>query len=330
MTAPDLARELEVSVRTVYRDMESLSSAGVPVYSDRGPRGGYQLVEGYRTQLTGLTPDEADAIFLGALPEAAAQLGLGTVMAAAQLKVLAALPPELRARASRLQERFHLDPGGWFKHPEPVPHLPVVAAAVWDQERVAVRYQRWQGEVERVLEPLGVVSKGDRWYVVARAVGGDSRPSQERTYRVARLRSVVPTGERFERPEGFDLVAAWNNWSDRFESSMFTVEAVVRLSPGGRRLAAVVLQPNQARAVRDRAGPPDGGGWVTVAIPIESVSHGLHALLQLGADAEVLAPPELRAAVVASAAEVVALYGGTAPVGDAPRRTTAGGGDEAT
>src|SRR5436189_905014 len=144
-TAAEIARELEVSVRTVHRDVDALSAAGVPIYAERGPAGGIRLVDGYRTRLTGMTAGEAEALFLSGLPGPAAELGLGTVVAAAQLKVLASLPAELRSRASRLVERFHLDASTWFHASEPVPHLGTISEAVWESDRVQVRYRRGDG-----------------------------------------------------------------------------------------------------------------------------------------------------------------------------------------
>src|SRR5437870_3876306 len=166
-TAAELARELEVSVRTIHRDVDALSASGVPIYAERGPHGGIRLVEGYRTRLTGMTAEEAEALFLSGLPGPAAELGLGTAVAAAQLKVTAALPTELRSRASRLVERFHLDAGAWFSGNEPVPHLATVSEAVWASRRLEIAYRRDDGAVSRVLEPLGIVLKAGIWYLIA-------------------------------------------------------------------------------------------------------------------------------------------------------------------
>jgi len=164
MTAAQLAGELEVSVRTVYRDVESLHTAGIPLYGDAGHRGGYQLLDGYRTQLTGLSPDEAKALSLSGLPGPAAELGLGSVLAVAQLKVRAALPPELAEQVSATARRFHLDATGWYAQAEDAPFLPAVADAVWRGDVLQVRYRRWKTptDVDRRLEPYGLVLKAGR------------------------------------------------------------------------------------------------------------------------------------------------------------------------
>lgn len=303
MTAEDLASELEVSVRTVYRDVESLAAAGVPLYGDRGPAGGYRLVDGYRTRLTGLSGAEADALFLAGMPGPAAELGLATTLAAAQLKLLAALPPELRSRAGHVRERFHLDAPGWFRDVEPTPHLAAIADAVWNQRRVRVRYRRWRDRVvTRTLEPLGLVLKGGLWYVVA-AVGG-----QPRTYRVAQVRELEALAEPFERPEGFDLAAYWAGWSERFQASLLRERAVVRLSPRAFEGLLWRLGEPAMRAAREGAGEPEADGWRRAVLPVESVEHAAAALLQLGGEVEALAPPSLRDRLREAAAGLASLY----------------------
>ena len=302
LTARELADELGVSVRTVYRDVESLGAAGVPLYADRGPAGGYQLLDGYRTRLTGLTAGEAESLFLAGLPGPAAELGLGTMLAAAQLKLLAALPPELRSRAGRIRERFHLDAPGWFSDGDQPLHLAAVADAVWEQRAVRVRYRRWGGEVARTLEPLGLVLKGGNWYLVACAAG------QARTYRVSRILELETLDERFERPEGFDLADYWQAWSRRFETDVYRGEAIVRLSPRALARLPHFFHPVAARAAHESASPPDRDGWTQVVLPIESIEHALADLLRLGADAEVLAPPELRERMAETAAALAEIY----------------------
>ena len=304
MTARALADELEVSLRTIYRDVEALSAAGVPVYADRGPAGGYQLLDGYRTRLTGLTTDEAESLFLAGVPGPAAELGLGAVLAAAQLKLLAALPPELRARTGRIRERFYLDAPAWFREADQPPHLAALAAAVWDQRLICVRYQRWAGEdVARTLAPLGVVLKGGVWYLVAQV------DAQLRTYRVARILALTTLEERFTRPGAFDLTAYWRSWSQRFEASVYRAEAVVRFSPRALATVAVLLGPVAARAVAESGSPPDADGWRQVVLPIESIEHAVADLLRFGAEAEALAPPALRDRLTAAARALARLYG---------------------
>jgi predicted DNA-binding transcriptional regulator YafY len=301
MTARQLADELEVSIRTVYRDIESLSASGVPVYADRGPAGGYQLLGGYRTRLTGLTQGEAESLVFTGMPDQAADLGLGTVLAAAQLKLQAALPAELRERADRIRERFHLDAPGWFRDAESVPYLAAVADAVWNQRRIAVRYRRWGNqEVNRTLAPLGLVLKAGSWYLIAAA---DSEP---RTYRIGRILHCEVLEDSFERPADFDLGVFWQTRERHLHSSLYRGEARIRLSPHGMQMA-FLLGAVVHRAARDNAEPEDDG-WVRTTIPTESTQHALHSLLQLGPDVEVLEPAELRTAVAEAAHALAGVY----------------------
>ncbi len=303
MTAEELARELEVSIRTIYRDVESLSAAGVPVYGDRGPAGGYQLLDGYRTRLTGLTPDEADSLFLVGMPGPAAELGLGTVLATAQLKLLAALPPELRSRAGRISERFHLDAPSWFREGERIAYLATIADSVWNQRRLHVRYERWRGEVERTLDPLGLVLKAGNWYLVAKTSG------QLRTYRASRILELQVLDERFDRPADFDLASFWERWSEQFQQRLYRYEVSLRLSPRGFELLPHLFNQVAARAAAENAGPPDIDGWRLVTLPVESLEYGHIDLLRLGAEAEVLDPPEVRQRMEQTALGLTGLYG---------------------
>ncbi len=317
MTGSQLADELEVSVRTVYRDVEALSEAGVPIYAERGPHGGVRLVDGYRTRLTGLNEDEAQALFLSGLPGPAAELGLGTVVAAARLKVLAALPPELRARASRLTQRFHLDAPGWFRPAEPVPHLETLAAAVWEERRVTVAYRRPDRTVERPLDPLGIVLKAGIWYLVATTEG------QVRSYRVSRVEGVTVTEERFQRPAGFDLVSFWEEAIAAYQESLPQIEAILRVrSSAIGWLAKSIGEPAWATATQQP--DPAGEDWVRVMLRVETIDTALADLLRLGPRVEVLEPLALRRAVIDEARAVLSAYGSGSGSGSPdPSRPTA-------
>src|ERR1700753_152216 len=146
MSASELAKEFEVSVRTIHRDIDQLSAAGVPVYADRGRSGGFALMDGYRTKLTGLTEPEAETLFLAGLPGPVAQFGLSDVLAAARLKLMAALPANMQPNAERIASRFHLDPVAWFRGQDPLPSLPIVAQALWSEPWLKLRYRN-SGEI---------------------------------------------------------------------------------------------------------------------------------------------------------------------------------------
>ena len=304
VTALELSRELEVSIRTIYRDIDSLSAAGVPIYSERGPAGGYQLMDGYRTRVTGLTPDEAGSLFLAGAPTAAAELGLGEVLAAAQLKLLASLPDDLRRQAERIGSRFHLDTSGWFQEMEKPPYLPDVATAVWEERPLKIRYQRWQGIVTRQVDPVGLVRKGNAWYMVARA------DKQYRTYRLTRILELESIEERFQRPADFDLADYWAESQASFQERVHTATAVVRMSPAALDHLDVTLDAYAREKVLATASAPDAEGWVIATIPIESIGVASWELLRFGAEAEVLEPIELREAIADHANNMAMRYAG--------------------
>ena len=298
LTAAQIADELEVSVRTVYRDVESLHEAGIPLFGDAGHRGGYQLLDGYRTRLTGLSADEARALFLSGLPGPASDLGLGPVLAAAQLKLLAALPPELGEQAG--QVRFYLDAPGWYSDDSDaaeVPLLPAVASAAWRGRVLQVRYRRWKEptDVDRRLEPYGLVLKAGRWYLVA--------GPGPRTYRVDQILELRVLDEEFAVPAGFDLARYWQGYLEEFRAFLHRGDAVVRLAPA----AAARLSGAAARALAE-TGVPEAGGWIRAVVPIESVERACREFLGFGPDVEVLEPASLRERIAAAARATAARY----------------------
>lgn len=301
LSAQALADELEVSVRTVYRDVDELSASGVPVWADRGRHGGFQLQEGWRTRVDGLTAPEAQAMFLGGLPGPASELGLGEAMASAQLKLLAALPDGWREDARRVSSRFHLDPIDWYRGPAATDHLPAIAQAVWGERRIAVRYESWNAVVRRTLDPLGLVLKAGVWYVAA------ASGKEPRTYRLSNILELAVSDERFTRPKDFDLAAYWSASTRRFEAELYRDSALLRVSPKGmkwlRNFGAAI-----ADAVDRTAAPPDAEGWRRVTIPIESIEHATGQLLRLGAEAQVLKPAALRKQLVETLRSMARLY----------------------
>jgi predicted DNA-binding transcriptional regulator YafY len=301
MSARALAEALEVSVRTLHRDVDQLSAAGVPIYAERGRAGGFQLLEGWQTRLTGLTPAEAQAVFLSGLAGPAAELGLQAPLQDAQLKLLSSLPESWRADAQKVQARFHLDPVDWYREAAPTPQLATVAEAVWNERQLEMRYESWDGEVARVVSPLGLVLKAGTWYFVG-AVGNDVR-----TYRISNLRHAAPLEARAKRPRQFELARYWADSVRRFESELYRGEAEVLASAAGlkglRSQSAAV-----ARAAAAAAPSRRKDGRVALRIPIESVEQATGQLVRLAPDVEVTGPPALRRAVVERLRKITRLY----------------------
>lgn len=303
MTAATLAQAMEVSQRTILRDIDQLSAAGVPLWGERGRQGGFQLRPGWSTSLTGLTEAEAGALLLAGLPGPATELGLGSAAASARLKMLASLPGEWREQAGQIGERLHIDPLDWYRAPDTPKHLQQMADAVWHSRRVIVVYDSWRGTSRRELEPLGLVLKAGAWYIAARATG----QVPVRIYRLASLLDMQAASGTFRRPRGFDLARQWQEAAARFESELRRVPARLRVSPrgwkwlGNARLQAVEC----AASALSRASQP---GWREVHLPIESIEQGARQMLGFGAEVEVLEPAELRAEVHRLAAQVAALH----------------------
>jgi predicted DNA-binding transcriptional regulator YafY len=300
LSAATLAQSFDVSVRTIYRDIDQLSAAGVPVYAEKGRHGGFVLRDGYRTRLTGLDRPEAESLFLAGLPDVATQLGLGPALNTTRLKLLASLPDALRYDAEAVAARFLLDPVAWFQGTDEQPLLQTLAAAVWSRRMVRMRYDSWKAVVDRRVAPLGLVLKGGVWYLVAAA------QAQPRTYRVGSIQELVVEEEAAVAPPRFDLSRYWRSFTRDYESRMQADEALVRANHQGLRQLAR-LSHSLAQVVTS-AKHADSDGWHRLTIPIESVHAAVRVLLPLAPDVQALGPPALLKAMRSSVRELVAIY----------------------
>lgn len=301
ITAADLARQLEVSERTIYRDMEALSAAGIPVVADRGVGGGWYLLDEYRTNLTGLNEDEVQTLFLSNSAQLLADLGLQGAADKALLKLMAALPTHQRRSADTIRQSIYIDGSGWHGASEDVSWLQVLQEAIGAERRVALTYQRGDGAVVRVVDPLGLVVKGMVWYLIA-AVDGEFR-----TYRVSRIQHVEIQDAHFSRPEGFDLAEHWEMSTAHFIATLPKYEFTLRVD------ASMVdwLRAIWRYARIDHAGPLDGDGWQEIRVTCETEREAIAYVLGCGPRAYVVAPAALKEAVAGEAAQLAALYSGT-------------------
>ncbi len=303
LTAATLARELEVSTRTVLRDVEALSAAGVPVYAERGRHGGFSLLPGFRTELTGLTPDEALALLIAGSRRGAQVFGLGSALASAMLKVVDALPESLRATAAGAVERLLVDPETDLLSRRLVEDevTDAVAAevrrAVLAGHRLRLHYAAAdQPATWRTVDPVGLVTVRDRGYLLA------IRSGEDRTYRLSRVLAAQELDEPADRPDRVDLDRAWQERSTRFRTGGDQVVVVLRLDPARREdLVGTVL------AVRAETAEADG--WLRMEVSFHDRRHAVWALWQLATRAEALTPAWLRTALRDRAAAVADRYG---------------------
>jgi predicted DNA-binding transcriptional regulator YafY len=297
MTAQSLAERFEVSRRTIYRDLDELSAAGVPIQADRGVGGGITLSGAYRTDLSGLTTEEAAAFSLNGLPELASQLGLGIAAAAAGARVK--LMHALGGHAANLASRFHLDPAEWYGRVGMPPHLRCVARAVLECRVLDIEYESWSRLARHVLEPLGLVVKSGEWYMLGR------KRDRIGIYRINKIRSATLTKQNFREPPGFDLASAWRERVARFEKQMFTESADIVVYPDAfTRLPR--LGASTVDAVMRAPAKPDGSRRATVAI--EGDDAFAREMLGFGRSIQVVGPPTLCARIAALADDLVQQY----------------------
>ena len=300
MTAQELAERLEVSPRTIYRDLDALSAAGVPVYAERGPQGGCMLLESYRTNLTGLKEDEVRALFMFTVPGLLADLGADKASETAMLKLTAALPTPFQKDVEQLRNRIHLDAAPWFQPEEPVPYLPLIQEAVWQQRRVRLVYRRGDGLwIKRLVAPYGLVAKTSIWYVVAGI--------QERhwVYRVSRIMEAEMTEGLFERPSAFNLADYWTQWCRRFERSQEKLAVTLQVSPVGVPGLVQVFGDGLYQVLE---GAVEENGRLTFSLTFASEEAACQQLLGLGTAVEIINPVSLRQKILAMGRELIDLY----------------------
>jgi len=305
ITAGELARRLEVSERTIHRDMQALGMAGIPVTAERGTGGGWRLLAEYRTNLTGLNEAEIQALFLTRPPRVLADLGLDKAAEAGLIKLLAAMPSVSRRGAEDVRQRIHVDVSGWSQSAESVPLLPVLQDAVWQERRLRMSYERGDGTaVERVVDPLGLVAKGRLWYLVA-AVEGEPR-----SYRVSRAREATLLDEPCTRPPDFDLAAFWERSAASFTANLPRYPATVRVAADLVPYLRAIGR--YARITREYPpDPADPDGWVRLDMLFEGEHNACEYVLGFGPRIEVLEPAALREQIIRAAEGIIARYSST-------------------
>lgn len=299
LTTRGMAERLEVSERTIHRDMDALSAAGIPVYAERGSGGGWSLLEEFRTNLTGLSRTEIQSLFLTSPSRLLADLGLEKASDAALVKLLASLPSANRNDAEYARQRIHIDITGWNRPEEAIPLLPLIQEAVWKEYKLHFTYRRGNcDDVERTVDPFGLVAKGSVWYLAA-AVDGDIR-----AYRVSRIARAEMKEERFIRPEGFDLAKWWEKSTAEFKAQIPRYYATLRVLP--EVLPRMYMAGRFARI--EKVGEAEADGWLRVSMRFQMEWDASEYVLSFGPNIEVIEPDSLRENVINLAKSVIAFY----------------------
>lgn len=302
MSAHELATELEVSERTIYRDIDVLSASGVPVYAETGRDGGYALLDSYRTSLTGLTDGEVRALFMLSVPGPLTQLGVSQELKAALYKLEAALPADRRLDEAWVRHRFHLDSTWWHQRETPVPFLQVVHDAVWTDHRLRITYRQPVGvTIEQVVDAYALVAKAGAWYLIYEYGG------RMRVHSVADLLRVEDSGEVFERDFDFSPSVFWEEWCAAREADHSLYPVTVRVAPHFVAYLPWYFGNSIYKRIVE-AAPPDEAGWITLRLSFQSLEAARDRLLDLGNGVEVIAPLALRLSIADYAKQIVELY----------------------
>jgi predicted DNA-binding transcriptional regulator YafY len=304
LTAQTLAHQLEVSERTIYRDIDALNTAGVPIYVQPGVNGGVFLDENYRISLTGLTRAEVQALFVSSNARPLAALGLESAVEATLLKLFAALPSAHQAEVERLRSRFYIDPANWFQVVEAPALLPILQQAVWEDRALQIKYQAVEGEwFEGVVNAYALVAKANVLYLVA-----EKRPGEFRNYRIGRIKQAALTENHFIRQPDFDLAAYWEKSCRQFEQLSLEqfppYQATLRV-----HRQAFWYFPGYMEGRYQQLGDPDAAGWVRLRVTFESIGDARMRILGLGSGVEVIEPNDLRDSVIETACAVANAYG---------------------
>jgi predicted DNA-binding transcriptional regulator YafY len=302
MTAQELADEVEVSVRTIYRDLDALGAAGIPLYAERGPGGGWALLEHYRTNLTGLKETEVQALFMLSIPSPLAKLGVSQELKAALLKLSAALPISQQANGFKVRQRIHLDSTWWFQSEDPTPHLQKVHKAVWEDRKLRLWYRlRFGKQIERIIEPYGLVAKAGIWYVVY------ARDGLYRIIRISDLLDAELTDQHFVRPTDFNLEKCWEVCSQDYEKNQPTYTSQVLVDPSFLGYLPHYFGDPIREKIR-ALKPSKTSNWVEMTLNFQSFDDARTRILGFGAVVKVLAPEALRLSILDYANQVASLY----------------------